>query len=184
MHYLILFIPNEKSIEQLKTLTAIKVSALKEYVIFPIEPKIIDGIIRYNFAVLKNNIQQLENAMDLKRDCKFYKDFADQESLSVLKKDTLFIVSDRSIDTTISVFKTNYPYKCVFITSKVLEAKVKTISEPFYYMHFAFSDEYYQNQISVVNAYSGLEIYHNKLMSTELLISERILKELVVEIDN
>lgn len=183
MNYLILFIPSEKTIQRLKTQNVIKITDLKEYAYFPLEPKTINDIKRYNFAVLRNNIQQLETALKLKTDCKFYKDFIDNKAISSLREDTLFIVCDRLIDTTSSLFKENYPYKYAFITSKLLESKEENIIKPFYYMHFSWADEYYQNQISVVNAYTGSEIYHNKITSTELLISERILKELVGEIE-
>ena len=183
INYLILFIPSEKSIQRLKTQNAIKITDLKEYAYFPLEPKNIDGIKRYNFAVLRNNIQQLENAINLKTDCKFYKDFIDNKAISNLKEDTLFIVSDRITDTTANLFKANYPYKYAFITSKVLESKVENVIKPFYYMHFSFSDEYYENQISIVNALTGEEIFHDKIMNYEKEISDKKLFFLIDKIN-
>ena len=50
-------------------------------------------------------------------------------------------------------------------------------------MHFAYSTELWQNQIGVVNSLTGEEIFHNKILTRDLQISERILKNFVSEIE-
>ena len=114
----------------------------------------------------------------------YYRDFSNNEKLSKLKEDTLYVVQDDSNNPSLrDLFSKNYPYKYSFISNSTLENYILHSKKEFYYMHFAYSTELWQNQIGVVNSLTGEEIFHNKILTRDLQISERILKNFVSEIE-
>jgi hypothetical protein len=138
---------------------------------------------RYNFGVLKNNMQQVVNACEKGKDIVFIKDYSDKKKLSILKQDTLFIVQNNPIRNYLpDMFKNFYPYKYKFISHDSLEDLLLNSTKDFYYLHFDYSSRSMTNQISIVNSLSGDQIFHDQSITVNLL-SERMLKMLVKKIE-
>lgn len=137
---------------------------------------------RYNFGVLKNNMQQVVNACKKGKDIVFIKDYADKKKLSILKQDTLFIVQNNPIRNYLpDMFKKVYPYKYKFISHDSLEDLLLNSNKDFYYLHFDYSSRSMTNQISIVNSLSGDQIFHDQSITVNLL-SERMLKMIIEKI--
>lgn len=195
--YLTLYIASDLHVEKMKSKTdkidqrdiirhTKEHSSIDQCIILPLEKKKIDGVLRYNFGIMKNNLQQIKQCFDNEKGSVYYRDFANEEKLAQLKTQTLYIVVDDPNNVPFKGELSTYPYAYKFITNKALEDSILHTNSEFYYMHFAYTPDKYQFQIGIVNSLTGEEIFHDKTMnmSDNILISDRKINFLVKKINS
>lgn len=183
--YLTFYIASTSYVDDEKNNTQDRRRSLEQCIILPLEKKMIDGVRRYNFGILKNNLQQIKHCFDREEGSVYYGDFANNEKLAALKNQTLYIVVDDPTNVPFKGELADYPYDYKFVSNKELEDAVLYTNKEFHYMHFAYTPDKYQFQIGIINSRTGEEIFHDKTMnmSNGILISDRKIKFLVKKIE-